>query len=71
MSVITVFTKMHCRRLVLDQVEQLGGEVGDDYVRSSSPHASCDLVKCLVIKQRKKQSLKILRPNIALQSDLK
>ena len=43
MSVITVFTKMHCRRLVLDQVEQLGCEVGDDHVGSSSSHASCNL----------------------------
>ena len=43
MSVITVFTKMHCWRLVLDQVEQLGGEVGDDHVGSSSSHASCNL----------------------------
>ena len=50
MSVITVFTKMHCRRLVLDQVEQLGGEVGDDYVRSCSPHASRNLFKGVVTK---------------------
>ena len=32
MSVITVFTKMHCQRLVLDQVEQFGSEVGDNHV---------------------------------------
>ena len=50
MSVITVFTKMHCRRLVLDQVEQLGSEVGDNHVGSSSPHASRNLFMGVVIK---------------------
>ena len=65
MSVITVFTKMHCQRLVLDQVEQFGGEVGNDHVGSSSSHASCNLYNWVVIKPRTKQSLKILRPNSA------
>ena len=71
MSVITVFTKMHCQSLVLDQVEQFGGEVGNDHVGSSSSHASCNLFKSVVIKQKKKQCLKILRLNSAVQSDLK
>ena len=67
MSVITVFTKMHCQRLVLDQVEQLGGEVGDDYVGSSSPHASRNLFKGVVTKHDEETKFGV----IVLQSDLK
>ena len=45
--------------LALDQVEQLGGEVGDDHVRTSSPHAGCHLtitIKPTTITKRKLES---------------
>ena len=67
MSVITVFTKMHCQRLVLDQVEQFGGEVGYDHVRSSSSHAGCNLFKGVVTKHDEETKFGV----IVLQSDLK